>query len=72
MFAAMFSAAVSLSESQVLQQYAMTKQSLVEMFQTNTEVSLSRANFLRTTKLDTMQAFVMYLVSFQGRMSWRC
>lgn len=61
-FAAMFSAAVSLSEPLALQLTGMPKQSLVDQLQTTTEMSLSRARFLQTTRLDTLQAFVMYLV----------
>lgn len=62
-FAALLSAAVSLPDSMVFQVYGLPKQSLTERLQSSTEKSLSKANFLRTTKLETMQAFVMYLVS---------
>ena len=61
-FAALFSAAVSLTETTASNLYGVPKSSLVERLQSSTEISLSRANFLRTTKLHTMQAFVMYLV----------
>lgn len=61
-FAAMFTAAVSLSDDASMQQFGVPKLTLVERLQSSTEIALSRANFLRTTKLDTMQAFVMYLV----------
>ena len=60
--AAMFSAVMSMSEEKVLTDYGVTKQELVENFRQGTETTLSRANFLRTTKLETLQAFVMYLV----------
>jgi len=60
--ATMFSAVMSMSEEKVLTDYGVTKQELVENFRQGTETALSRANFLRTTKLETLQAFVMYLV----------
>ena len=61
-FAAMFSAAVSMDDSQVLQRFGTTKATLLDSLRAGTEMALSKANFLRTTKLDTMQAFVMYLI----------
>ena len=61
-FAAIFSAAVSMSDDQVMQQYGTTKPSLIDSLRSGTEMALSKANFLRTTKTDTMQAFVMYLI----------
>lgn len=62
--AAMLSAAVSLSEDTVTTEYGTTKAELVENFKEATEAALSRANVVRTTKLETLQAFVMYLVGF--------
>lgn len=61
-FAAMFSAAVSMSDDQAMQQFGTTKPTLVDSLRSGTEMTLSKANFLRTTKLETMQAFVMYLI----------
>jgi hypothetical protein len=61
-FAAFFSAAVSMTEEQVSQQFGTSKAALVDSLRSGTEMTLSKANFLRTTKTDTMQAFVMYLI----------
>lgn len=61
-FAAMFSAAVSMTNEQHLQRLGTTKAALVDSLRSGTEMALSKANFLRTTKVDTMQAFVMYLI----------
>ncbi|KAM0715865.1 hypothetical protein Q7P37_008379 [Cladosporium fusiforme] len=61
-FAAMFSAAVSMTNDQHLQRLGTTKAALVDSLRSGTEMALSKANFLRTTKVDTMQAFVMYLI----------
>lgn len=61
-FAAMLSAVVSMSEDTILRDFGVAKQNLVENFQTATETALARANFLRTTKIETLQAFVMYMV----------
>lgn len=61
-FAAMLSSVISMPDASVLAEYGVDKQSLVENFRQGTEAALAKANFLRTTKLETLQAFVMYLV----------
>ncbi|KAF4549787.1 Fungal specific transcription factor domain-containing protein 18 [Elsinoe fawcettii] len=61
-FACLFNAAVSLAEESTLQVFGVPRALLVEKIQASTEKCLAKANFLRTTKLETMQAFVMYLV----------
>ncbi|KAF2459638.1 fungal-specific transcription factor domain-containing protein [Lineolata rhizophorae] len=60
--AALLSAAISMPENEVLLEFGVAKQELVENFREGTETALARANFLRTTKLETLQAFVMYLI----------
>ena len=62
-FAALLSSVISMSEDHVYHEFGVNKQSLVENFRQGTESALSRANLLRTSKLETLQAFVMYLVS---------
>jgi hypothetical protein len=62
-FAALLASIVSMHEVRVLAEFGVDKQSLVNNFRQGTEAALSRANFLRTTKFETLQAFVMYLVS---------
>lgn len=52
-FAALFSAAVSLPEDVTLQIAGMPKSLLVDRLRSATEMSMSRANLLRTTKIDT-------------------
>jgi len=61
--ATMLSAVTSMSEEDVLHEFGVAKPELLENFQRGTETALYRANFLRSTKLQTLQAFVMYLVS---------
>ncbi|CAG8973389.1 hypothetical protein HYALB_00000152 [Hymenoscyphus albidus] len=61
-FAAMFSGAVSMDESSIMRDVGVTRESLVNNFKLGTETALSRANFLRTTKVETLQGFVMYLI----------
>ncbi|KAF2260959.1 hypothetical protein CC78DRAFT_380158 [Lojkania enalia] len=61
--AALLSSVISMSEERVLNEFGVSKAGLVENFKQGTEAALARANFLRTTKLETLQAFVMYLVS---------
>lgn len=62
-FAAMFSSAMSMSDDAVMQDFGVSKPSLVDTLRMGTETALSKANFLKTTKLETLQALVMYLVS---------
>jgi hypothetical protein len=62
-FAAMFSGVVSMDEGNVYRDFGVSKGSLLNNFKMGTETALSRASFLRTTKIETLQAFVMYLVS---------
>ncbi|TVY39117.1 Bikaverin cluster transcription factor [Lachnellula occidentalis] len=61
-FAAMFSGVVSMDESVILRDFGVSKASLIDNFKLGTETALARANFLRTTKIETLQAFVMYLI----------
>jgi hypothetical protein len=66
-FAAMFSGVVSMDESVIVREFGVAKASLVENFKLGTETALGRANFLRTTKVETLQAFIMYLVSILAK-----
>lgn len=61
-FAVMFSAVVSMSEEDITTLFSLSKRRLLASFQTATEVALGKANFLRTTKLETLQALVIYLI----------
>ncbi|RMY06221.1 hypothetical protein D0867_09773 [Hortaea werneckii] len=62
MFAAMFSAAVSMDETQATQRFGTSRSALIDSLRSGTEMALAKANFLRTTRVDVMQAFVMYLI----------
>lgn len=57
-FAAMFSGAVSMDED--LGGYP--NGNWIASLKMGTETALSKANFLRTTKVETMQAFIMYML----------
>ncbi|UPX19350.1 uncharacterized protein EKO05_0009617 [Ascochyta rabiei] len=61
-FAALLSSVVSMSNLKVSTDFGVDKQGLVDSFREATEAALSRANLLRATKLETVQAFVMYLI----------
>lgn len=61
-FAAMFSAVVSIPEDAILMEFGVSKKDLVDNFQMGTETALVCANMIRTTKIETLQAFVMYMV----------
>ncbi|KAL8951331.1 MAG: hypothetical protein Q9222_002696 [Ikaeria aurantiellina] len=61
-FAALFSGVVSLADNAVLMEFGTTKKELVDNFQMGTETALGRANVIRTTKVETLQALVMYMM----------
>ncbi|KAK4233822.1 hypothetical protein C8A03DRAFT_19171 [Achaetomium macrosporum] len=60
-FAAWFTAAVSVDDGFCRDQ-ACNKAQLVLHMKLGTETALSKANFLSTTRFETLQAFVMYLI----------
>ncbi|KAH8591302.1 hypothetical protein B0O99DRAFT_519633 [Bisporella sp. PMI_857] len=61
-FSAMLSGIVSMDDGAVTREFGVVKSSFVENLRLGTENALGRANFLRTTKIQTLQAFVMYLI----------
>ncbi|KAI4250965.1 MAG: hypothetical protein L6R42_008554 [Xanthoria sp. 1 TBL-2021] len=61
-FAALFSGVVSMSDNAVLMAFGTSKKDLVDNFQMGTETALGRANVIRTTKVETLQALVMYMI----------
>jgi hypothetical protein len=63
LFAALLGSVVSMTNDMVRAEFGVEKQTMVNSFREGAEAALARANFLRTTKLETLQAFVMYLVS---------
>lgn len=63
-FATMFSGVVSMREDVVFNELGgYHKANWVASLKMGTETALSKANFLRTTKVETMQAFIIYMVS---------
>jgi hypothetical protein len=62
----LMSAAISISEDRVAYEFGTVKKQLVDSFRQATEMALYKANFLRTTKMQTLQALVMYLVSYDS------
>lgn len=60
-FGAMFSGAISVDEN-TPEFVGYPRASWVSSLKMGTETALSKANFLRTTKVETMQAFIMYMV----------
>lgn len=61
-FAVLFSAVVSMSDEDALKSFAIARKTLELQFQQSTEAALTRANYLGTTKLETMQASVIYMI----------
>jgi hypothetical protein len=61
--AVLFSSVVSMTDEGVMQEFGVQKSGLAENFRMGCEMAIANANFLRTTKLETLQAFVVYLVS---------
>ncbi|KAI6350812.1 hypothetical protein MCOR25_010366 [Pyricularia grisea] len=61
-FAAWFSAAVSLEHDGDVRMFGESKAALMQKMKIGTEAALSKANFLRTTRVETLQAFIMYMI----------
>jgi len=61
-FATLLSGAVSVTETTVQAKLGLVKKDLVRSLQIAVESALGKANWARTTKLETLQAFTMYLV----------
>ncbi|KAL7629455.1 hypothetical protein AAE478_000975 [Parahypoxylon ruwenzoriense] len=62
-FGAMFSGAISIDENTAFPELGgYPKANWVASLKMGTETALSKANFLRTTKVETMQAFIMYML----------
>jgi hypothetical protein len=58
----MFSGVVSMGDPEITSIFARPKVTILGNFQTGTEVALSKAQFLRATKVETLQALVIYLI----------
>lgn len=61
-FAAMFSAAVSMKENVIRELGPFSKANWVMGLKKYTETALKKAHFLRATKVETLQAFVIYMI----------
>ena len=62
-FAVMFSAAVSLDGDVAVQRFGHDRDTLVKNLKTGIESALSQASFLRATRVESLQALIIYLVS---------
>lgn len=60
--AVMFSAVVSMSDENAASVFGKTKRTVLTSLQTGTEVALCKAQFLRATKTETLQALLIYLL----------
>lgn len=65
MFAAMFSAAVSLDDKVAMQRFGFDRETLINNLKAGVESALCQASFLRSTRMETLQALIMYLVCFR-------
>ncbi|RWA10889.1 hypothetical protein EKO27_g4204 [Xylaria grammica] len=62
-FATMFSGIISMNEDVVFHELGgYSKANWVASLKMGTETALSKANFLRTTRVETMQAFIIYMI----------
>ncbi|QKX58819.1 uncharacterized protein TRUGW13939_05946 [Talaromyces rugulosus] len=61
-FATLFTAVVSMPAPEVVHHFGVDRQGLIKRYQIGTETALGKAHFLRTSKTETLQAFVMYLI----------
>lgn len=69
-FSIMFSAVVSMDDLEIAASFSRPKRAVQTNFQTGTEVALSKAHFLRSTKLEVIQALAIYLIPMcRGEMS---
>ena len=62
-FAVMFSAAVSLDDKAAVQRFGYSRDALLHNFKTGAESALCQASFLQSTKVETLQALIIYLVN---------
>lgn len=62
-FAVMFSAAVSLDDKIAVQRFGHDRDTLLNNLKTGVESALCQASFLRATRVETLQALIIYLVS---------
>jgi hypothetical protein len=61
-FSIMFSAVASMDDLDVVSVFSRPKRAVLTNFQTGTEVALCKAHFLRSTKIEVIQALVIYLI----------
>ena len=61
-FSILFSAAVSMPEHLTMSTFGVEHRTLISSFQRTTEMALSKAHFLRTTKIETLQALIIFIV----------
>lgn len=61
-FATMFSAAVSLDDDAAVQRFGHGRNTLLNNLKTGVETTLCQASFLRSMRVETLQALVIYLV----------
>lgn len=61
-FSIMFSAVASMDDLDIAAIFSRSKRAVLTNFQTATEVALCKAHFLRSTKLEVIQALVIYLI----------
>ncbi|KAF3480396.1 uncharacterized protein GIQ15_05743 [Arthroderma uncinatum] len=61
-FAVLFTAVAGMQEHLVLSTFGVAQKKLIENFQLGTEMALGKAHFLKTTKTQTLQALVMYMI----------
>ncbi len=62
MMAVMMSSAISMTEDTLLAAFGVGKSDMVNSLRVGCEQALSRARFLRSSKVETLQALVIYLV----------
>lgn len=58
----LFSAVVAMSEEQVVEICQISREEMKHNLQLGTEAALGEANLVKSTKIETLQAFVAYLV----------
>lgn len=61
-FSICFAAVVTMTNEEVQPMFSASQRTVLVHFQSATEMALGRAHFLRTTKFETLQALIIYLI----------
>ena len=70
LFAIYYAAITSLTNEQCMQSFQYGREQLLVKYRIGTETALANANLLNTTEMGTLQALLVFLVSFAQVLVW--